>query len=149
MGKTGFYIHTTLKKLMKSNFLILFFVGFGFSSNLVCENSEFDIIIQDIQKYGSKFKIIVGQDTVISSQILDKSDDILTINLLEEKWSNYNIRQNFSEEYSLGSSVPFEIPLNQIDCIEEIERPNIIKEYVYIGFTALIFWGLLSIFNLL
>ena len=124
-------------------------LGLCFSSNLVCDKSEFESIIKDIQQYGSKFKVISVQDTIFSSQILKKTDNKLIINLLEQKWSNYKIRQNFSEQYSKGSYLPYEILIKDINCIEEINRPNLAKEYSYLGFTALFLWGILSIFYLL
>ena len=80
---------------MKSNYLILFFVGLGFSSNLGCEDFDFHNIIKDIQKYGSSFELIIAQDTIYSTHIISYKDDIITINLLNEKWSNYNINQYF------------------------------------------------------
>ena len=134
---------------MKSNYLILFFVGLGFSSNLGCEDFDFDNIIKDIQKYGSSFELIIAQDTIYSTHIISYKDDIITINLLNEKWSNYSINQYFNEEYNSGTSVPFEIPLGQIDCIKEIYRPNLLREYSYIGLTAIVFWGILTIFQLI
>ena len=138
----------TLKKLMKNNFLLILFSGFCFSNNMECDKNKFNIIINDIQSYGSKLNIIVKQDTINATQILLLQGDILTVNLLNEKWSNFSINQDFSKEFAQGSSVPFEIPINQIDCIIEIDRPELLKEYAFIGLAGLVLWSMLSIFQL-
>ena len=150
MVKIGFYILMILKKLIKIKFILIFLIiNFCFGNNIICDNSNFEEIILDIEKYGSNLNIVIGKDTINAIQVLSYNTKILTVDLLNKKWSNYKINQYFNEEYSKGSSVPYEIPFNQIDCIIEVNRPNILKEYAYLGFTALIFWGLISIFQLI
>tara|TARA_B100001029_G_C14835091_1_gene325169 strand:+ start:160 stop:480 length:321 start_codon:yes stop_codon:yes gene_type:complete len=106
-------------------------------------------MINDIQNFGSAFELVINQDTIYSTQILSYEEDYVTINLLNEKWSNFNINQYFNEKYNPGTSVPYKIHLSQIDCIAEVNRPNLLKEYTYIGISALMFWGILTIFDLL
>jgi len=136
-----------LKKFLKNNFFILFLFCFCFSNQLECDQNKFELIINDIQKYGSNINLVVSQDTINATQIISYENGILTIDLLNEKWSNFSINQNFSDNKS--TSIPYEIPVSQIDCIIEVDRPNILKEYTYIGFIGLIFWGVLTIFQLI
>lgn len=133
---------------MKNNYLMILFLGFCFSNNMECDKNKFESIINDIQSYGSKLNVVIKQDTINATQILSFQDDVLTINLLNEKWSNFSINQNLSRDVPQGSSVPFEIPINQIDCIIEIDRPELLKEYAFIGLAGLVLWGMLSIFQL-
>ena len=137
----------TLRKFLKNNFFIIFLLCFCFSNQIECDQNKFELIINNIQNYGSNINLVVGQDTINATQIISYENQVLTIDLLNEKWSNFSINQNFSDKKS--TSIPFEIPISQIDCIIEVDRPNILKEYTYIGFIGLIFWGLLTIFQLI
>ena len=112
---------------MKINFFIFSFISFCLSLNLTCERSEFESVINKIIKHGSNFRLTSNLDTIYSSEIIDYSDEILTINLLNQKWSNYSIGRNFTNDNSFGSSSPFSIHVNKINCIEELEKPNYIS----------------------
>ena len=53
-------------------------LGFSYSSNIGCDSLDFNAVINNIQKYGSKIRVIVGIDTIYATQILNKTNDILT-----------------------------------------------------------------------
>ena len=134
---------------MKINFFIFSFISFCLSISLTCERSEFESVINKIIKHGSNFRLTSNLDTIYSSEIIDYSDEILTINLLNQKWSNYSIGRNFANDNSFGSSSPFSIHVNKINCIEELEKPNYIKEYSILMIISISIWSILTVFSLL
>ena len=134
---------------MKIDFFIFSFISFCLSLNLTCERSEFESVINKIIKHGSNFRLTSDIDTIYSSEIIDYSDEILTINLLNQKWSNYSIGQNFANDNSFGSSSPFSIHVNKINCIEELDKPNYIKEYSILMVISISIWSILTVFSLL
>tara|TARA_B100000161_G_C33428217_1_gene358830 strand:+ start:364 stop:768 length:405 start_codon:yes stop_codon:yes gene_type:complete len=134
---------------MKINFFIFSFISFCLSLNLTCERSEFESVINKIIKHGSNFRLTSNLDTIYSSEIINYSDEILTINLLNQKWSNYSIGRNFANDNSFGSSSPFSIHVNKINCIEELEKPNYIKEYSILMIISISIWSILTVFSLL
>lgn len=136
---------------MKNKFLLLFIilsVGIANEANN-CDNKYFEVNLNNIQNYGSKLLVIIKNDTIFAERVISFNSENLTVDLLNSKWANLKINQYFNEEYSQGSSVPYEISIDQIDCIVELNRPNFLKEYAYIGLTALVFWGILTIFQLI
>ncbi len=134
---------------MKIDFFIFSFISFCLSLDLTCERSEFESVINKIIKHGSNFRLTSNLDTIYSSEIIDYSDEILTINLLNQKWSNYSIGRNFAKNNSFGSSSPFSINVNKINCIEELEKPNYIKEYSILMIISISIWSILTVFSLL
>ena len=134
---------------MKIDFFIFSFISFCLSLNLTCEQSEFESVINKIIKHGSNFRLTSNLDTIYSSEIIDYSNEILTINLLNQKWSNYSVRRNFDNDNSFGSSSPFSIHVTKINCIEELEKPNYIKEYSILMIISISIWSVLTVFSLL
>ncbi len=125
-------------------------ITFGIANNIEnCLESNFNQILNDIQKYGSSLQIIIENDTIFGQSIIDFNSNEITIELLNEKWSNLKIDQYFNEDYSHGASSPFTLNINQIDCIIEVNRPDYFKEYSFIALVGLAFWGILSIFQLI
>ena len=112
-----------------------------------CQKNKLESIINDIQSYGSSLNVVTNQDTIIASQIISYQNDTLIIDLLNVKWSNFRINKKLDNGNSLGANIPYSVPINQIDCIIEVNRPKVLKEYAYIGFTALVFWGIITIFQ--
>ena len=140
-----------LIKLMKNKLILIFIllsVGIAKEAN-DCDNQYFEAKLNNIQNYGSKLLVIIENDTIFAERVISFNSEYLTVDLLNSKWSNLKINQYFNEEYSQGSSVPYEITIDQIDCIVELNRPNFLKEYAYIGLTGLVFWGILTIFQLI
>ena len=136
---------------MKNKFILIFIllsVGISIEVN-DCDNQYFDAKLNNIQNFGSKLLVIIENDTIFAVRVISYNSEYLTVDLLNSKWSNLKINQYFNEEYSQGSSVPYEISMNQIDCITELNRPNFLKEYAFIGLTGLVFWGILTIFQLI
>ena len=113
------------------------------------QTTRFEVNLNNIQNYGSKLLVINKNDTIFAERVISFNSENLTVDLLNSKWANLKINQYFNEEYSQGSSVPYEISIDQIDCIVELNRPNFLKEYAYIGIAALVFWGILTIFQLI
>ncbi|MBC8196961.1 MAG: hypothetical protein H8E60_03645 [Candidatus Marinimicrobia bacterium] len=134
----------------KKIFLFIIYITIGFTNNLDnCLESNFNQILNDIQKYGSKLQIVVENDTIFAQSIIDFNSNEITIELLNEKWSNLTIDQYYNEDYSHGASSPYTINIDQIDCIIEVNRPDYLKEYSFIAFAGLAFWGILYIFQLI
>ena len=136
---------------MENKFILIFIllsVGISIEVN-DCDNQYFEAKLNNIQNFGSKLLVIIENDTIFAERVISYNSEYLTVDLLNSKWSNLKINQYFNEEYSQGSSVPYEITIDQIDCIVERNRPNFLKEYAYIGLTGLVFWGILTIFQLI
>jgi hypothetical protein len=134
----------------KKLFLSILFLAFGIANNSDnCQQENFNQILIDIQKYGSNLQIVVENDTIFAQSIINFNSNDITIELLNEKWSNLKINQYFNEDYSHGASSPYTINIDQIDCIIEINRPDYLKEYSFIALVGLAFWGILSIFQLI
>jgi|GEM_PF-4410044 len=134
----------------KKIFLFIIYITIGFTNNLDnCLKSNFSQILKDIQKYGSNIQIVVENDTIFAQSIIDFNSNEITIELLNEKWSNLTIDQYYNEDYSHGASSPYTINIDQIDCIIEVNRPDYLKEYSFIAFAGLAFWGILYIFQLI
>ena len=136
---------------MKNKFILIFIllsVGISKEAN-DCDNQYFEAKLNNIQNYGSKLLVIIENDTIFAERVISFNSEYLTVDLLNSKWSNLKINQYFNEEYSQGSSVPYEIFIDQINCIVELNRPNFLKEYAFIGLTGLVFWGILTIFQLI